>query len=145
MGILKGILGDQSGKKNYSRDIGVPIAGDMVEFCAVAVDGVNCAILIGLAEFPNTWKKVYSYFDSKIGYDDDVMASASSPRAICPNCTKEYIGMSIISLTGAGEAFGEEAIENCPNCDCEDVYYIFQAGNRVKISDDKDKPIKSPR
>jgi len=40
--------------------------------------------------------------------------------------------------TGAGEAFGEEAIENCPNCDCEDVYYIFQAGNRVKIPDDND-------
>ncbi len=138
MGILKGILGNQSGKKNYSRDIGVLIAGNMVDFCSVAVEGKNCAILIGLAEFPNTWKKVFSYFDSKIGYDDDVMASASSPRAICPNCTKEYIGMSIISLTGAGEAFGEEAIENCPNCDCEDVYYIFQAGNRVKIPDDND-------
>ena len=136
MGFLKGILGDQSSKKNYSRDIGVLIAGNMVEFCSVAVEGENCAILIGLSEFPNTWKKVYSYFDSKIGYDDDVMASASSPRAICPNCTKEYIGMSIISLTGAGEAFGEEAIENCPNCDCEDVYYIFQAGNRVKIPED---------
>jgi len=45
---------------------------------------------------------------------------------------KEYIGMSIISLTGAGE----EAIENCPGCHCEDVYYIFQAGNRVKIPGD---------
>jgi hypothetical protein len=136
MGILKGILGDRAGKKNYSKDIGVPIAGDMVEFCLVASEGVNCAILIGLADFPNTWKKVYSYFDSKIGYDDDVMASASSPRAICANCMKEYTGMSIISLTGAGEALGEEAIENCPGCHCEDVYYIFQAGNRVKIPDD---------
>ena len=136
MGILKGILGDRSGKKNYSKDIGVPIAGDMVEFCLVASEGVNCAILIGLTDFPNTWKKVFSYFDSKIGYDDDVMASASSPRAICPDCMKEYTGMSIISLTGAGEAFGEEAIENCPGCHCEDVYYIFQAGNRVKIPDD---------
>ena len=138
MGILKGILGDRSGKKNYSKDIGVPIAGDMVEFCLVASEGVNCAILIGLTDFPNTWKKVFSYFDSKIGYDDDAMASASSPRAICPNCMKEYTGMSIISLTGAGEAFGEEAIENCPDCHCEDVYYIFQAGNRVKIPDDDD-------
>jgi hypothetical protein len=136
MGILKGILGDRSGKKNYSKDIGVPIAGDMVEFCLVASEGVNCTILIGLTDFPNTWKKVFSYFDSKIGYDDDAMASASSPRAICPNCMKEYTGMSIISLTGAGEAFGEEAIENCPHCHCEDVYYIFQAGNRVKIPDD---------
>ena len=138
MGILKGILGDRSGKKNYSKNIGVPIAGDMVEFCLVASEGVNCAILIGLADFPNTWKKVYSYFDSKIGYDDDVMASASSPRAICPNCMKEYTGTSIISLTGAGEAFGEEAIEQCPHCQCEDVYYIFQAGNRIKIPDDGD-------
>jgi hypothetical protein len=136
MGILKRILGDSSGNKNYSKDIGVPIAGDMVEFCLVASEGVNCAILINLADFPNTWKKVYSYFDSKIGYDDDVMASASSPRAICPKCMKEYTGMSIISLTGAGEAFGEEAIENCPGCHCEDAYYIFQAGNRVKIPDD---------
>ena len=106
MGILKGILGDRSGKKNYSKDIGVPIAGDMVEFCLVASEGVNCAILIGLTDFPNTWKKVFSYFDSKMGYDEEVMASASSPRAICPGCTKEYTGMSIISLTGAGEAFG---------------------------------------
>ena len=136
MGILKGILGDRSGKKNYSKDIGVPIAGDMVEFCLVASEGVNCAILIGLTDFPNTWKKVFSYFDSKMGYDEEVMASASSPRAICPDCMKEYTGMSIISLTGAGEAFGEEAIENCPHCHCEDVYYIFQAGNRVKIPDD---------
>ena len=136
MEILKGILGDRSVKKNYAKDIGVPIAGDMVEFCQVASEGVNCAILIGLADFPNTWKKAYSYFDSKMGYDDDVMASASSPRAICPDCTKEYTGMSIISLTGAGEAFGEEAIESCPGCHCEDVYYIFQAGNRVKIPED---------
>jgi len=136
MGILKGILGGRSGQKKYSKDIGVPIAGDMVEFCLVASEGVNCAILIDLAEFPNTWKKVYSYFDSKIGYDDDLMASTSSPRAICPNCMKEYTGMSIISLTGAGEAYGEEAIENCPGCHCEDVYYIFQAGNRVKIPGD---------
>ncbi len=136
MGILKGILGDRSGKKNYSKDIGVSIAGDMVEFCLVASEGVNCTILIGLTDFPNTWKKVFSYFDSKIGYDDNVMASASSPRDICPNCMKEYTGMSIISLTGAGEAFGEEAIENGPHCHCEDVYYIFQTGNRVKFPDD---------
>ncbi len=107
MGILKGIFGNQSGKKNYSRNIGVLISGNMVDFCSVAVEGENCAILIGLAEFPNTWKKVFSYFDSKIGYDDDVMASASSPRAICPNCTKEYIGMSIISLPALAKPLGK--------------------------------------
>ena len=51
MGILKGILGHRSGKKNYSKDIGVPIAGDMVEFCLVASEDANCAILIGLTIF----------------------------------------------------------------------------------------------
>jgi len=108
----------------------------MVEFCQVASEGVNCAILIGLSNFPDTWKKVFNYFDSKIGHDSDAMASASSPRAICPNCTKEYTGMSIISLTGAGEVLGEETIEHCPHCQCEDVYYIFQTGNRIKVPDD---------
>ena len=66
MGILKEILGDRSVKKNYAKDIGVPIAGDMVEFCQVASEGVNCAILIGLADFPNTWKLAFNQLQTKM-------------------------------------------------------------------------------
>lgn len=119
-----------SAASEYSTDIGVPLASDVAEFCDIAIKDKSCAILTTLSDFGQVWQTAFSYF-SKHEAGIDAMKSISSPRAVCPKCTKEHTGTSLLGLTAAGSDLGMPRLRKCPQCSCTDVYYLFSPGHRI--------------